>query len=555
VPSPPQLRPVPDPEPAARRLTWRFAAKLAATLALLALAGLALARPGALERERGALLEEARAAGVAGDALGKLSQSLRREADPAAMRLEAARVLLNREIGRPAPWAVGETRARLGRVRELAGQVLAEQPASWQALTIHASALTLMRTRTADTRLFTRFEEWERPLELAAELGPSYRFPKETLAFVYLEVWPAIAPSKRPQVEAILREAFEEERIYLGLVGKWLRIAGSLDEAARLVPDTPWAWAAFVEAARQARDWPAFVRFGERRRRSLDAAIDRELERAEGLAAAGQHGAAVAAFDQALVGLAPERRHAARLERLLARRPPAPGGRKTAQAAAAWLAWQRPLALLGLPSISPEATGRLVLLAADLLDPAESAMATLVAGDLARAEVHERRNEALWSERWAPYLTLKARRALEAGDAATARVELERAHRSIRGTVAWASLARAVAFAPERAAGAPHTPTPRDRWEPTDWLWQDGAARLELWPERDASALDLELEKGPRGGAILVPYWDGAALEPLPLAAGQTTIRIPVEVTPEPHLLELRRHAGDLRPTARVALR
>jgi len=534
MPSPPTLHPVPDPEPAARRFTGRFAAKLAATAALLALAAYALARPGAVERERRALLDEARAAGVAPEAL-------------------PARALLNREIARQPPWRVEETRERLGRVQELARGVIAEQPSSWQALTLYASALTLMRTRTADTHLFTRFEEWERPLELAVELGPSYRFPKETLAFVYLEVWPAIAPSKRPEVEAILREAFLDEPTFSRLVGNWIRIAGSLDAAARLVPDRTWAWRAFVESAAQRRDWMAYVAYRTRLDRALEAEIEAELARAEALAATGQQGAALNLFDRILPTLAPDRASAPRLERLLARRPPAPGNQKTAQAAEAWLAWQRPLALLGQAPLSSAATGRLALLAAGLLSPEQAAFASLVAGNLPQAELYERRSEALWSERWAPYLTLKARLALERGDAAGARAELERAHRSAQGSVAWAEAAAAVGFVPERAAGAPRIPTPRESWERTDWIWSGGEARLELWPARPARGLRLELEGNQAAGGVLDLIWDGAVLEPRPLAAGQRTVELDLEVSPGLHLLALRTHG--LPPTARVALR
>jgi hypothetical protein len=57
--------------------------------------------------------------------------------------------------------------------------------------------------------------------------------------------------------------------------------------------------------------------------------------------------------------------------------------------------------------------------------------------------------------------------------------------------------------------------------------------------------------------------WDGRLLAPLAVAAGATAVRVPVAVgtgasgasgEPEPHLLEVRVRAGDLRPAARVRL-
>lgn len=556
MPSPPTLHPVPDPEPAARRFTWRFAAKLAATAALLALAAYALARPGAVERERRALLDEARAAGVAPEALRELAIETGRESDPAAMRLAAARALLNREIARQPPWRVEETRERLGRVQELARGVIAEQPSSWQALTLYASALTLMRTRTADTRLFTRFEEWERPLELAVELGPSYRFPKETLAFVYLEVWPAIAPSKRPEVEAILREAFEDREVFNRLFPRWLTIAGSAEAAARLVPDRTWAWQLLAESAYHRRDWPASLLFSARLRAARDAELTDALDRAESALARGQTRQATSLFDETLVRLPIDRGSVERLERIVARRPGGPATQAAARAALAWLDWQEPLVLLGQAPLSAAAAGRLAFLAAESLPPERAALAYLAGGDLPRAELLERRSQALWSEKWAPYLTLKARRALEARDTAAARAALEQVHRDFQTRLAWSVLAGELGVEPAPGGFGSRRPPPAAAaaWDAASWTGGGEGPRLELLPERAAAGLEVELAEPPTHGALLDLVWDGASTGLRALAPGERRLRVDLTVTPEPHLLLLRLHGAPARPPAALRL-
>ena len=63
-----------------------------------------------------------------------------------------------------------------------------------------------------------------------------------------------------------------------------------------------------------------------------------------------------------------------------------------------------------------------------------------------------------------------------------------------------------------------------------------------------------ELPEAARSEVLLAPMWDGRTLPPLPVPAGATAIRVPIELTSEPHLLEIRVLAGDLRPAVRVRL-
>lgn len=539
--------------PAHRRLLPR----LLATVALAALALAVLRGDADLRSARLAMLSEVRESGVDAKSYRDFAAGAFRETDRARIEIEAARLLLNREIDRPAPWAIPETRERFGRVLELAREAGGELPALSRAYSVYASALVQLRTRTADTRLFSQHRQWELPLEHAIALDPADLFAKQTLSYMYLEVWPAIAPEKRPQVEALLRAAFLDQRTFNGLAAKWFVIAGSLDAAAELVPDRPWAWQAFTQHAANLSDWPAYIRYQERYRRAVGEATDAAIATAEARAAAGDLGGARQLLDEAFARLPLDVSSAARAERVLALRPAGPASRNVAQTAARWLDWLEPLALLGRSPLSGDAVGRLAFLAAGDISPEKAAFASLAAGDLGRGELFERRSDALWSERWAPYLTLKARLLLTRGDAAAARATLERAHRDFHPRLAWTVLAQSVGLPPPRtAAGTLRVRGPASSWDSTDWFWKEGVARLELLPERAASGLAIDLSKVPPTGGALELLWDGVPVGPVPLAAqAEGRVVIDLEVSREPHLLELRPVGSRLPQTARVALR
>jgi len=199
---------------------------------------------------------------------------------------------------------------------------------------------------------------------------------------------------------------------------------------------------------------------------------------------------------------------------------------------------------------SPGAMGRLASLAGTTLAGSAAAFAALAAEDRGRADLLERRSEELWSEPWAPFLTLKAKQQAARKEIAAARATLLTVHRAFRVRLAWQSLAERLS-----AVGvSPGPPLARDRWEAADWWFDQGASRLDLLPARGAAALWLEFTAGSRSAALLEVQWDGRALPPLAVAAGAASFRLPLVVLNEPHLLEIRVRAGDLRPAVRVRL-
>jgi hypothetical protein len=193
-----------------------------------------------------------------------------------------------------------------------------------------------------------------------------------------------------------------------------------------------------------------------------------------------------------------------------------------------------------------------------MLSPEQSAFAALAAGDLVRANLLERRAESIWSESWAPYLTLKAMRLLESGEDAAARAALGQTHRAFRARIPWRSAAE---LAHIREAATPGLlPPARTTWEAADWWFDRGASRLDLLPAHPAATLVLEPGTALAKSALVEVLWDGTRLPLVEVPAGgesATTFRIELNspgATPEAHLLEIRPLSGDLRPAMRVRL-
>ncbi len=514
---------------------------------LLALTLLAWQRAERLEQDHRGLLASAAGAGLERSERALLERLVRREGDPADARTLAARVLVESAIQRQAaaPAEPSEP-TRLTLAADLAREALERQPANAEASWILGATTSLIRAGARDPRLFSLSAEWERPIRRAIELAPHSREPRRMLVGAYLDVWPALSPARREETTRMLREAFADRATFQRLIGPWLEIAGSLDAAAELVPDRSWVWAPFAERAARAHDWRAFVAFDARRQAASTVEVDAALAAAEAGLESGNAGAARNGLDEILANLAPDAAAAPRLERLLSRRPAGPAPEATARAALRWLDWAIPLELLGRPALAPEAIGRLTSLAGGRLTPDQAAVAALAADDLARAELFERRSDSLWSERWAPFLALKATGALARRAPAEARAALEQVHRDYRKRVPWRRLALEV--------GLPATPLGRERWEATDWIWSEGKARLELDPDRAASGLRLAIEGVGEGGAVLEAVLDGRALAPVILSERAREAVVAVALDPAPHLLELRARAGTVRPAPAVEL-
>jgi len=479
------------------------------TLLLAALAGLALVHHRDWRDGIAGFELQASRADIADRRFAGLAAQLAREAD-----LDQARLVLGGE--------------RLAAARALALASLTRLPASHEALMTAGAALAVLRARARDPRLFSLARDWEAPLERAIALAPGAAAPRRLLAAAYVDVWPVIAPAKRAKIEPMLREAFLDPPTFDRIFATWVEIAGSLDAAAALLPDRPRTWQRLGDTAFQSHDWTGYAAMRSRHRSALAADFDRQLAAAEAKLVRGDAASARNLLSASLMELPVDREFASRLEQALALRPGGPASDPLARTALAWLAWVEPLCLVRGCPLSANAIGRLGSLAGARLPQEIAAFAALAGGDATRAALIERRSDTLWSEAWAPYLTYKAEWLAGRGETVEARLALRAAHRAFRSRLAW-----------RRAA---------------DWWFDAGAARLDLLPRREASALLLDFAAAPRSGALLEPLWDGAALAPVVVAPGATSVRLPVSVSREAHLFELRVRWGELRPAARVTL-
>jgi hypothetical protein len=535
--------------PEAPRPRRGLSSRLAATFLVAGLAGLALAHHRGWSRTQDSLTKQASSLGLSGPELADVTTQMRRESDPTAARLVLAARLFDLEVESREPGSPASAE-RLLATRELAREALRDEPASWEAAMLLGAAVSLERSRNRDPRLYSLARDWERPLVVAGELAPAERQPRRLLAAAYLEVWPALAPAKRLKVEELLREAFLEPQTFERLYLPWVAIAGSLERAASLLPDQPVTWKRLAETAFARKSWGEYIDLSARHRKSLRERLERDLQQAADAVERGNLAAARGKYGEVLADAPVDAEFAPLVETALARLPPGPAAESQVRSAHAWLAWVQPLCLVRECPLPPAAIARLASLAGTTLSSGPAAFAALAGEERNRAELLERRSEELWSETWAPFVTLKAKQEAARGEIGPARATLLTAHRAFRVRLAWRMLAERLA-----ATGVlPGPPLAREGWEASDWWFDKGASRLDLLPSRAARALWLDFVEPARGEVLLEVQWDGRVLAPLAVAAGSTTARLPVDAASEPHLLEVRVRSGELRPASRVRL-
>jgi hypothetical protein len=517
--------------------SWRAPGRVALALAALAALALAAAEVTSRERDLAGLVRRGRALGLEAGPGTELGRALAREADAGERRLALARAALGAAARARTRAEADLAPARLAAARELAAEALALLPASAEAPRLLGVAVALDRRLGRDSRLLTEPGAWERPLELARARASGAEPAGLALAAVYLELWPGLSGERRERAAQALRTAFADPEFSRAAFARWLEVAGSIPRAGELLPDVPESWDRLARAALAAGDLGTAAGLHQRSRSALERELEAALERA--IAAGAQRGPAL---DEALLAAPADRRFAPWLARALAARPPGPAGPALAAAASRWLAWARPLCLGPGCPLPPETLERLAGAAAGAAPYETIAFALLAAGDRAGAERLARRADALWSEGWAPYLLLTARRRLEAGDTPGAREALRLAHRSAFLRSPGRELARAAGA----ASAARETPTAAPGWQPSEWVWERGVPALTLEAGRDAAALRLAFTRPLARPTLLLVEWDGGALPALPLALGAVEARLPVEAGRGAHLLRLSLLAGEM---------
>lgn len=483
--------------------------------------------------------------------------ALDREPDRERVRLRAARAAFASELnparraGLDPETAARESAARLAEVARVAGEVLAARPASWDAALLQGASTYLSWAQTRDPRLFTRYREWEAPLERARELAPGQREPIRFLAMAYLDVWPALSPRKREIARELLRDVLRQPEDLGRLLEPWLATAADRREAFSVLPDEPEVWERVESSFAGRGDWAGFRAARARRDASLLSGLRRDLAEADRLRRAGRLGPARALYLSVAARARPDARSLSVLEPALARCPPGPVDRETGAKLAPHLAWVLDRCQRARCPIEPGALKRLVRFVRDAT-PAEEALAYVFAGDLLEAERLERRAGTQWDESWAPYLVAKAVALSEDGRVDEAERALSEVNRSWhQHPLYWQARLRVARAAADPAAveraEAGLAAFGRSAWPATAWAWRGDLARLEMVAAAPARGLAVELHEVPAQGAVVEVRLDGAFLGAFPVRpgpAGRTALPVATPLGRGLHLLELQSTLG-----------
>jgi hypothetical protein len=543
------------PTPAAA--DQRAPARLARTglRAAIAVTALALALVPIWRQRTLAARQEEMAAWLGGGGV-PVPRELEHEPDAGRVDLRAARAALAAEL-EPArhadlpPAEKARERAdgavRLEAAARLAGGALAERPVAWEAAMVMGAATYLSWSQTQNIQLFTDAVHWEAPLETAIRLAPGRPDAARLLAGAYLEVWPFLSERKRARERQLLANVFADPGSFAGLIGPWLAVAPSREEAFAVVPPDPEAWTKLQQVYAQQLDWPGFCAAREHWDRALQSHLSARLGTAEERRAGGDGGEARDMFLEVATEARPGWRYLGLLSRALESCPPGSVDRHTAERLAKHLHWSLERCRLEHCPLSPAAMRRLAGFCRDL-DPRTDAMAALVTGDLPRAEVLERTYATPWSEEWAPYRLLKAKVLAERGRGLEAEGALAGVPRSWLDRPSYwlvrAALSRGATDAnTEATAGRELTRLAAREWPATAWNFDGGVARLELLAAAGATGLALKVDVAPPLGAVAEVRLDESILGTFPVAAG-ATLALSTPVTPGLHLLEFESVAG-----------
>jgi len=442
--------------------------------------------------------------------------ALAREPDGERVRLRAARAILAAELDPARRQEDSDNSSRLAEAVRAGREILARRPASWEAALTQGAGTFLAWSQARDPRLFTAYREWHAPLVAAYHLGPAKGDPARFLAAAYLETWPALSPHRRLLARGLLTEVFHDPEDLNRLLPRWLAAAPDRREAFSVLPDDPEVWKRVADAYARRGDLDGFAAARRRGEQSLLATLHRDLLAADRLRGDGRLGEARALYLSVAARARPEARYRRLLEGALERCPPGPVDRRTSERLAPHLARALDRCLFAGCELSPPALKRLARFARDP-DPSQAALAALFAGDLPQAGLFERRNEAIGTDRWAPYWIAKSRLLAARGQAdearqALAQVSLDWQRRPLYWQ-ARAEVARAAGDPGNAAdAAARLAAAARRSWPATEWTWHRGVARLELVTGAPAAGLIVPLDAVPENGSLVELRLDGAAV-------------------------------------------
>ena len=492
-------------------------------------------------------------AGETGDKTDDITAAIRRvafERTPHHAKLTVARTLVYQAMtagdgGSP------EAGEHLPVARELALEVLSQQPNSWQALMFQGAATYLEWSLRSDRRLYTAAAQWEQPLLAAMEQARGQPEPRRFLAAAYLETWPALSEAKKALALELLKALFREDAGSFDRLGPvWLEVAGDLESALAVIPDQASPWRTLEASFAQKREWDLFSMARRRYLKALRRQLSEELEEAAERLRLGDLGGARQMCLAVVVNAPRDGTFADLVSRALELYPPGLHGRRMKDTLKSWLHWALELDAIGKEPFSPRAIRRLTDAIGEL-DPPTGALAALIADDALHVERYKKLADTTQRKEWAPFLIAETGWLIERQnpeDLEAAVRALGDVHRSARASAAYWSarrqLARATGDLSDLATADQRLAELRsDQWRVSDWRWQGRQATLKLHAAGRGTGLELTIARTPPRGAVAELIWDGSSIAMRPVKSRQT-IELAVDVTPGPHLLELRSLAG-----------
>jgi len=534
-----------------REVTVRWALALGAiALAVAAVLNYRAYLAGAREVER--LLAEAGLAARQGD----LAERIRREPDPLMGRLQVARALIAETLdpssfaslpAREAALEAGRVGERLELAETIAAEATVARPVVWQGWMILGAARYLQWSRAGDSRLATDRDAWREPLERARHLAPQESEPVAFIVAAGLELWPVLDERGRAEVLSNLQEALRDPETFYRLLPTWLTVAPDEVAAFAFLPDRPETWREVRRIATASTNWELFLAADVRLLSALGREVEGRLVEAAARLRGGDDSGARALVLGTIAELPVNGRFADGFQRLLELAPPGPTGVAGVPSLRRWLQWSTDLFVRGKPGLTPAAVARLLTMIAGLPD-AERALAEVAAGDLAAAELLERRSEELGLEGWAPYCIAKARVLARQREFAAAWRSVRAAHRSWRGTGPDLAARQALAGAAGEEAvrleiDSEIARLAAARWPATAWYWRSGRAFLDLWCTAPARGVDLTIDLAPVAGSIIQCSVDGRSLGSFVARPG-ARLAMPVGFEAGFHLVEVETIAG-----------
>ncbi len=437
---------------------------------------------------------------------------------------------------------------RLSTARELATEVLRQQPNSWQASMFLGAATYLDWSSHSDRRLYTAAGEWEQPLLKALREARGQAEPRRFLAAAYLETWPALSAAKRAYALELVKEMFREDPESFRRLGPvWFEVAADQEQALAVIPDRPEPWQVLLRSHAAKSDWRSFCQAHDRYRESLKRKLARDLEEAEERLRLGDFTTSRRMCLQVVRDAPRDGFFADLANRALELYPPGLRGLRLQDALEDWLRWALELHDVGIDPLGPRAINRLAD-AIDELEPSLGALAALVGDDAYTVQRYERLTDLKIREEWVPYLIAKSMWLVDREEHVAALEALNEIHRSQRSSASyWTArrqLARATGDLSDLATADQQLADLRNReWRVDLWRWRGSRASLEVYPEVAAVGLAIEINEAPPKGAVLEVIWDGTLVALEPVAARQP-IEVSLQVEPRPHLLQLRSAAG-----------